>query len=184
MEERWDLVFIRLELVVSAPDGGTFGGGVFEFDDGEGDAIDEDDNIGAAVVLAIDDVSAMGAEALDALGDVIANSAKSGVTVIATAGSWLEVPSQVRSGLRQRLELRLKVPRHSVIDPAAAEAVPSVPGQGLVAGGHRMQIAVPNLDPAGDADDLEGAVTDLVAQATAAWADGSLHPAKPKPASS
>jgi len=55
MEEGADLVFVGLELVEGAPDGGAFIGGAFEFDDGEGEAVQEDDDIGAAGVGAFGD---------------------------------------------------------------------------------------------------------------------------------
>jgi len=122
------------------------------------------------VVLALDDVSAMGADALDGLSDIVRRGASYGVTIIATAGSWLEVPADIRSALGHRMELRLKVPRHSVIDAVSADTVPPVPGQGLVPPGTRTQIAVPRLDVAGDATDLDQAVRDVVVRATAIWA--------------
>jgi hypothetical protein len=43
-------VFVGLELVEGLVDVGVFVGGVFEFDDGDGQAVEEEDDVGAAVL--------------------------------------------------------------------------------------------------------------------------------------
>ena len=53
-EEAGDVFFVGLELVVGAVDIGVFGGGVFEFEDGDGEAVEEEDDVGAAVVVFVD----------------------------------------------------------------------------------------------------------------------------------
>ncbi len=53
-EDRGDLLLVGLELVESIPDGGVFVGRVFQLEDGQRQAVYEDDDVGAAVVLALD----------------------------------------------------------------------------------------------------------------------------------
>lgn len=54
-EEGGDLLFVGLELVVGGPDVGGGVGGVFEFDDGDGQAVDEDDDVGPTVTAVLRD---------------------------------------------------------------------------------------------------------------------------------
>ena len=54
-EERRDLLLVGLELVEGGPDGGVFVGRVLQLDDGERQAVDEEHDVRAAVVLAFDD---------------------------------------------------------------------------------------------------------------------------------
>ena len=53
-EEAGDVSFVGLELVVGAVDVGVFGSGVFKFEDGDGEAIEKEDDVGAAVVVFVD----------------------------------------------------------------------------------------------------------------------------------
>lgn len=53
-EEAGDVFFVGLELVVGVVDVGVFGGGVFEFDDGDGEAVEEEDDVGAAIGVFVD----------------------------------------------------------------------------------------------------------------------------------
>ena len=53
-EEAGDFGLVGLELVVGGLDGGLLVGHVLELDDGEGETVDEEDDIGAALVLAVD----------------------------------------------------------------------------------------------------------------------------------
>lgn len=55
MEEARDLGLVGLKLIVGVVDGGALVGGVFQLDNGEGQAVDEDDDVGAALDLALDD---------------------------------------------------------------------------------------------------------------------------------
>lgn len=54
-EEAGDFAFVGLELVVGGFEVAFGVGGVFEFDDDEGQAVDEEDDIGAAVVVIFDE---------------------------------------------------------------------------------------------------------------------------------
>ena len=54
-EQRGDLLLVGLKLVEGALDGGVLVGRVLEFDDAERQAVDEDDHVGPAVVLVLDD---------------------------------------------------------------------------------------------------------------------------------
>ena len=54
-KEAGDFGFVGLELVIGVPDGGLGVGGVFEFDHGQGQAVDEEDDVRAAVVAVLDD---------------------------------------------------------------------------------------------------------------------------------
>ena len=47
--------FVGLELVPGGPDGGVLVGRVFEFDDGEGQTVEEEDDVGAACVFVLAD---------------------------------------------------------------------------------------------------------------------------------
>ncbi len=51
-EEGGNLRLVGLELVEGVPDGGVRVGGVLELEDGEGQAVDEEHEVGAAVVAA------------------------------------------------------------------------------------------------------------------------------------
>jgi hypothetical protein len=53
-EEAGNVVFVGLELVKGFFDVGVFVGGVFEFDDGDGQAVEEEDDVGAAVSVFVD----------------------------------------------------------------------------------------------------------------------------------
>lgn len=53
-EEAGDVSFVGLELVVGAVDVGVFGGGVFKFEDGDGEAVEKEDDVGAAVSVFVD----------------------------------------------------------------------------------------------------------------------------------
>ncbi len=50
-EEAGDIFFVGLELVEGGGNVGVFGCSVFQFQDGEGDPVDEEDNVGAAVLV-------------------------------------------------------------------------------------------------------------------------------------
>ncbi len=54
-EEAGDFALVSLELVVGGFEVGFGVGGVFEFDDDEGQAVDEEDDVGAAVVVIFDE---------------------------------------------------------------------------------------------------------------------------------
>ena len=55
VEERGDFLLVGLQLVPGVPDRGVLIGGIFQFDHAQGQAVEEDDQIGSAVVLAFDD---------------------------------------------------------------------------------------------------------------------------------
>ncbi len=54
MQERRDLRFVSLELVVGGPDRRVLVRRALELDDGQGQAVDEDHDVRPAVVLALD----------------------------------------------------------------------------------------------------------------------------------
>lgn len=54
-EQRGDFRLVRLQLVVGGPDGRALVRGVLEFEDGERQAVDEDDDVRAAGALVLDD---------------------------------------------------------------------------------------------------------------------------------
>ena len=53
-------MFVGFELVVGAFDGGVGVGGIFEFDDDEGDAVDEEDEVGAFGLVVFGDGELVG----------------------------------------------------------------------------------------------------------------------------
>ena len=53
-------MFVGFELLIGGFEGGVFVYCIFEFDDDEGDAVDEEDEVGAFVVVVFDDGELVG----------------------------------------------------------------------------------------------------------------------------
>ena len=67
-EEVADFGFVGLELGVGLPDVGFNVGGVFEFEDGEGEAVDEEEDVGAAMAFGGGDRELVGDEEVVVVG--------------------------------------------------------------------------------------------------------------------
>jgi S-DNA-T family DNA segregation ATPase FtsK/SpoIIIE len=85
------------------------------------------------------------------LAHILTRGPASGVHVVLTVGSPLQLRGRLLAGFSSRIELRLADPFDSAVDRRlAATLLADRPGRALVSGGHVAQIALPMLDPAAE----------------------------------
>jgi DNA segregation ATPase FtsK/SpoIIIE, S-DNA-T family len=137
------------------------------------------------VFLVIDNWAAVRQEFEDlepAVLDIAARGLGYGVHLVITANRWMEVRANLRDSIAGRLELRLNDPSDSDVDRRAAASLPAgLPGRGLTGERLLFQAALPRLDGRATADDLQGALDELVGQVAAAWSGPTAPPARVLP---
>ncbi|WP_405573228.1 type VII secretion protein EccCa [Streptomyces sp. NBC_01167] len=93
-----------------------------------------------------------------------------GIHVILTASRSMDVRSNIKDQLMNRLELRLGDPMDSEVDRKIAMNVPpGVPGRGLVAEKLHFMASVPRIDGMQSDSDLSEATTAMVQEVTRHW---------------
>ncbi|MET9670745.1 type VII secretion protein EccCa [Streptomyces sp. NPDC006475] len=93
-----------------------------------------------------------------------------GIHVILTASRSMDVRSNIKDHLMNRLELRLGDPMDSEVDRKIAMNVPpGVPGRGLVAEKLHFMASVPRIDGMQSDSDLSEATTAMVQEVTRHW---------------
>ncbi|HEX3605435.1 MAG TPA: type VII secretion protein EccCa [Candidatus Dormibacteraeota bacterium] len=143
--------------------------------------------IGADVVLVIDNWAAFRQEHEDLeplLADIAARGPGYAVHLVLTAGRWVDIRANLRDSIGGRLELRLNDATESMVDRRASAALPAgVPGRGLAAGGHLIQVALPRIDGVPRRDDLGAATDAAVTTVAGLWpGEGRAAPVRVLPA--
>ncbi|MEU9335426.1 type VII secretion protein EccCa [Streptomyces sp. NPDC048290] len=102
--------------------------------------------------------------------DIAARGLGYGIHVILTASRSMEVRSNMKDHLMNRLELRLGDPMDSEFDRKAAANVPTgVPGRGQTPQKQHFMAAVPRIDGLSSDTDLAEATQALAAEVTRHW---------------
>ncbi|HEV7465884.1 MAG TPA: type VII secretion protein EccCa [Candidatus Dormibacteraeota bacterium] len=131
--------------------------------------------LGADVVLVVDNWPGLRLDHEDLeplIADIAARGLGYGVHLVLSAGRWIDIRGNLRESIGGRLELRLNDPTESYVDRRASAALPAgVPGRGLAADGHLVQVALPRIDGLPRRDDLGSATEAAVTAAAALWPD-------------
>ncbi|MGW0702469.1 type VII secretion protein EccCa [Streptomyces sp. NPDC002867] len=102
--------------------------------------------------------------------DIAARGLGYGIHVILTASRSMEVRSNLKDQLMNRLELRLGDTMDSEVDRKAAANVPAgVPGRGLTPEGMHFMAAVPRIDGISSDSDLSEATAAMAQEVTRHW---------------
>ncbi|MFP1627662.1 type VII secretion protein EccCa [Streptomyces sp. 5K101] len=102
--------------------------------------------------------------------DIAARGLGYGIHVILTASRSMEVRSNLKDQLMNRLELRLGDTMDSEVDRKAAANVPAgVPGRGLTPEGLHFMAAVPRIDGISSDSDLSEATAAMAQEVTRHW---------------
>jgi S-DNA-T family DNA segregation ATPase FtsK/SpoIIIE len=102
--------------------------------------------------------------------DIAARGLGYGIHLILTASRSMEVRSNLKDHLMNRLELRLGDPMDSEFDRKVAANVPTgVPGRGQTPQKQHFMAAVPRIDGLSSDTDLADATTALAAEVTRHW---------------
>jgi S-DNA-T family DNA segregation ATPase FtsK/SpoIIIE len=143
--------------------------------------------LGADVVLVIDNWIALRHEHEDLeplVADIAARGLGYGIHLVLSTGRWVDFRANLRESIGGRLELRLNDPTESAVDRRAQATLPAgVPGRGLDADGHLVQVALPRIDGRPGRDDLTAATEEAVVAVAGLWRGaGAAEPVRVLPA--
>lgn len=139
----------------------------------------------ADVLLVVDgwDAFKRAFEGLDrALEPLAAAGLAFGLHVVVTATRWAEIRPALLDNLGTRLELKLNDAIDSAVSRAESEALAAdVAGRGLGMDGLQIQLALPRVDGADDADGLGAALGELVQEVAGHWRGPAAEPIRTLP---